>query len=112
MNQKHPDTHRLRYYWEYLKRFGKESSETWRRDFLITFLLAIIPIFLRWGNRTVWEGAVLGADSAFLLFGVFAVGHLVHTSFILYRERAHPEFGGIGYTHWGYGVWVLSSWRQ
>jgi hypothetical protein len=104
MNQSHSDTHRLRYYWEYLKRFGKESSETWRRDFLIAFLLAIIPTFLARGNRTVWEGAVLGAVAALLLFGAFALWHLVHTSFILYHERTHPEFGGIRYTHWRYGA--------
>jgi hypothetical protein len=107
MNQSHPDAHRLRYYWEYLKRFGKESSETWRRDFLIAFLLAIIPTLLAWGNRTVWEGAVLAAVAALLLFGAFALWHLVHTSFILYHERNQPESTGIRYTHWQYGVWGI-----
>jgi len=104
MTQRHPDTNRLQYYWEYLKRFGKEASETWRRDFLVAFLLALIPTLLAWGNRTVSEGAILAAISALLLFGLFAVGHLVHTSFVLYRERAHPEFCGMRHTHWGYGV--------
>jgi hypothetical protein len=107
MNPSHPDTHRFLYYWEYLKRFGQESYETWRRDFLIAILLAIIPTIFKWKDRTVWEGAVLGTISALLLFGVFALWHLVHTSFILYHERAHHEFSGIRVTPWGYGVWGI-----
>jgi hypothetical protein len=43
-----------------------------------------------------------------LLFGFVALRHLVHTSLILFRERAHPEFGGVRCTHWGYGVWGAS----
>lgn len=97
--------HGRRYYWEYIKRFGKESSETWLKDFVIAFLLAIIPVFLAWGDRTVLQGALLAVEAIGLLFGVVALRHLVHTSLILFRERAHPEYGGIRYTHWGYGAW-------
>jgi hypothetical protein len=97
--------HGLGYYWEYIKRFGRESSETWWKDFLIAFLLAVIPIFLAWGDRTVMQGASLAVEAIGLLFGVVALRHLVHTSLILFRERAHPEYGGIRRTHWGYGVW-------
>lgn len=94
-----------RYYWEYLKRFGKESSETWWKDFAIALLLAILPVVFAWGDRTVLQGALLTLEAIALLFGVVALRHLVHTSFILFRERAHPEYGGIRYTHWGYGCW-------
>lgn len=102
------NVHGLRYYWEYIKRFGKESSETWWKDFVIALLLAVIPILLAWGDRTVLQGASLTVEAIVLLFGVVALRHLVHTSLILFRERAHPEYGGIRYTHWGYGVWGAS----
>lgn len=105
MQHLHENVHSLRYYWEYIKRFGKESAETWWKDFLIAFLLAIIPIFLAWGDRTVLQGALLAVEAIGLLFGAVALRHLFRTSLILFRERAHPEGGGIRYTQWGYGVW-------
>src|ERR1700741_1194151 len=108
MEQVHENLHGLRYYWEYIKRFGKESCETWWKDFVIALLLAVIPILLAWGDRTVLQGASLTVEAIGLLFGVVALRHLVHTSLILFRERAHPEYGGIRYTHWGYGVWGAS----
>jgi hypothetical protein len=95
----------ISYYWEYIKRFGKESSETWWKDFMAATVLAIIPIFLAWGDRTVLQGAFLTVEAIGILFGLVALRHLVHTSFILFRERAHPEYGGIRHTSWGYGVW-------
>jgi len=107
MEHVHEKMHGPTYYWEYIKRFGKESSQTWLRDFLISFALAIITAFLAWGDRTALQGALLGAEAVVLLFGVFALRHLFHTSLILFRERAHPEQGGVRYTHWGYGVWGL-----
>lgn len=107
MNQSHPDTHSPRYYWEYLKRFGKEAAEAWRKDFLYAFLLALATFVLAlvWGDRSLVEGAVLGVEAVVVVFGMTALRHLAHTSFILFRERAHPESGGISETHWGYSVW-------
>ena len=95
----------FRYYWEYLKRFGKESSETWWKDFMAAAVLAIIPVFLAWGDRTVLQGAFLAVEAIGILFGLVALRHLFHISLILFRERAHPEYGGIRHTRWGYGVW-------
>jgi hypothetical protein len=108
MDPVHENMHGVRYYWEYIKRFGKESSETWWKDFVIALLLAVIPILLTWGDRTVLQGASLTGEAVGLLFGVVALRHLVHTSLILFRERAHPEHGGVQYTHWVYGVWGAS----
>ena len=108
MEHLHENMHGLRYYWEYIKRFGKESSETWWKDFAIAFVLALLPIILAWGDRTVLQGAFLAAEAVGLLFGVVALRHLVHTSLILFRERAHPDNGGVRYTHWAYGVWGAS----
>jgi len=108
MEHVHENMHGFRYYWEYIKRFGRESSETWWKDFVIAFLLALIPIFLAWGDRTVLQGALLAVEAVGLLYGVVALRHLAHTSLILFRERAHPEYGGVRYTHWWYGVWGTS----
>jgi hypothetical protein len=108
MGHIHENMHGLTYYWEYIKRFGKESSETWWEDFVISFLLAVIPVLLAWGDRTVLQGALLAVEAVGLLFGVVALRHLVHTSLILFRERAHPVHGGLRYTHWWYGVWGAS----
>ena len=94
-----------RYYWEYLKRFGKESAETWKRDFGIAFVLALITTILSWGDRTALQGALLGLDAIVILFGVIAIAHLFHTSFLLFRERDHPDHGGIRQTPERYGVW-------
>lgn len=105
MEHIHENMQGLQYYWEYIKRFGKESSETWWKDFIYAILPTIILVFIAWGDRTVLEGALLTIDAIALLFGVIALRHMVHTSLILFRERAHPEYGGIRYTHWGYGVW-------
>ena len=105
MEQVHESSHGLRYYWEYVKRFGKESFETLLKDFAIALVLAIIPVILAWGDRNVLQGALLAVEAIGLFFGVVALRHLVHTSLILFRERAHPENGGIRYTHWGYGMW-------
>ena len=71
---------------------------------MYAILPAIILVAIAWGNRTVLEGALLTIWRQELLFGVIALRHLVHTSLILF-ERAHPEYGGIRYTHWGYGAW-------
>jgi hypothetical protein len=108
MEHVHENMHGLTYYWEYIKRFGKESSETWWKDFVISLLLAAIPVLLAWGDRTVLQGASLAVEAVGLLFGVVALRHLVHTSLILFRERAHPAHGGIRYAHWSYGVWGAS----
>jgi hypothetical protein len=108
MEPVHEKMHGLRYYWEYVKRFGKESSDTWWKDFVIAFLIAVIPVFLAWGDRTILQGALLTVEAVGLLFGIVALRHFVHTSLILFRERAHPEHGGVRYTHWGYGVWGAS----
>jgi TonB family protein len=105
MTHAHENTPGLGYYWEYLKRFGKESSEGWWKDFGTAIVLAIIPVLLAWGDRTVQQGTVLAVEAIGILFGIVALRHLIHTSFILFRERAHPEYGGIRYSHWGYGVW-------
>jgi hypothetical protein len=105
MTHAHENTPGLGYYWEYLKRFGKESSEGWWKDFGTAIVLAIIPVLLAWGDRTVQQGAVLAVEAIGIFFGLVALRHLIHTSFILFRERSHPEYGGIRYTHWGYGVW-------
>jgi hypothetical protein len=72
----------FRYYWEYRKRFGKESSETWLKDFVISLLLAVIPILLAWGDRTVLQGASLAVEAVGLLFGFVALRHLVHKPLI------------------------------
>jgi hypothetical protein len=108
MEHVHEGVYGARYYWEYLKRFGKESFETWRKDFVIAFLLAIIPVFLAWGDLTALESGLLGAEATILLYSIFALRHLIHTSLILFRERAHPEYGGIHFTHWVYGIWGAS----
>jgi hypothetical protein len=108
MEHVHEDVHGRRYYWEYIKRFGKESSQTWWKDFVISLLIAVIPTALAWGDRTVLQGALLTVEAVGLLFGIVALRHLIHTSLILFRERAHPEYGGVRYTHWGYGVWGAS----
>jgi len=108
MEHAHENLRGPRYYWEYIKRFGKESSQTWWKDFVISLLIAVIPIALAWGDRTVLQGALLTVESVGLLFGVVALRHLIRTSLILFRERAHPEYGGVRYTHWGYGVWGAS----
>lgn len=107
MGYVHERVHAILYYWEYIKRFGKESYQTLRRDFAITLLLAIITVFLawEWGDRTMLQDALLGAEAVVLLYGLITLWHLLHTSLILFRERAHPEYGGIRYTPWGYGVW-------
>src|SRR6185437_9443165 len=107
MGHVHENVQGAKYYWEYVKRFGKESSETWWKDFVVAVLLAVIPILLAWGDRTVLQGAILAVEATGLLFGLVALRHLVHTSLILFRERAHPELGGMRFTHWGYGVWGL-----
>jgi hypothetical protein len=105
MNQSYPDTHRLPYYWEYLKRFGKESFEKLWKDFSISFALATLQVLFKWSDQTVWESAVLGAKTVALVFGVLALWHLFHTSFILFSERAHPEYGGLQYTNSWHGAW-------
>jgi hypothetical protein len=105
MERGHENLHAVSYYWEYIKRFGKESYDTFWKDFWITLLLAIIPILLAWGDRTVVQGALLAVEAIGLLFGMVALRHLIHTSLLLFRERAHPEHGGIRVTSWGYGVW-------
>jgi hypothetical protein len=105
MEHVHENMHGLTYYWEYIKRFGKESSETWWKDFVISLLLAVIPVLLAWGDRTVLQGTLLAVEAVGLLFGAVALRHLVHTSLILFRERTHPAHGGIRHTHWSYGVW-------
>jgi hypothetical protein len=105
MEHDQENVHGLRYYWEYLKRFGKESSDAWRRDFLYAFLLALVTVLLAWGDRSLLEGAILGVKAIVLLFAVIALRHLAHTSFLLFRERAHPASGGIRQTHWRYAVW-------
>src|SRR6266403_222014 len=105
MNRSHPDTHRLPYYWEYLKRFGKESFEKLWKDFSISFALATLQVLFKWSDQTVWESAALGGKTVALVFGVLALWHLFHTSFILFSERAHPEYGGIQYTNFWYGAW-------
>lgn len=107
MEYLHERVHGTLYYWEYIKRFGKESYHTLRRDFGITLLLAIITVSLAWvwGDRTMLQDALLGAEAVVLLYGLITLWHLLHTSLILFRERAHPEYGGVRYTPWGYGVW-------
>ena len=70
MEQVHENMHGFRYYWEYIKRFGEESSETWWKDFVIAFLLSVIPTLLAWGDRTVLQGALLAVEAVGLLFGV------------------------------------------
>lgn len=95
----------LRYYWEYIKRFGKESADTWWKDFVIAIAPTGLTIALGWGDRTAVQTALLAVEAIGIFFAVVALRHLVHTSFLLFRERAHPEFGGVRYTHWGYGVW-------
>lgn len=105
MEYLHETVHGLRYYWEYLKRFGKQSCKTWVKDFVIALILAIIPIGLAWGDRGVLQNALLAIGAIALLYGFVALRHLVYTSLILFRERAHPEYGGIQYTHWVFGIW-------
>lgn len=100
----HENMQGAKYYWEYIKRFGKESFETWWKDFVIALLLAVIPVLLAWGDRTVLQGAVLALEATVILFGFVALRHFVHTSLILFRERAHPELAGIRFTHWVYGI--------
>jgi len=103
--EKHQNVAGRRYYWAYLKRFGKESTETWRRDFGIAFVLALITTVLSWGDRTALEGALLGLDAIVILFGIIAITHLFHTSFLLFCERGHPDHGGIRPIPGRYGVW-------
>src|ERR1700690_425395 len=105
MSHAHENIRALPYYWEYVKRFGKESYETLRRDFLASAFVAVLTVLLRHEDRTVVDGAILFLAATFLAFSVFAIGHLIDVSLILHRERYHPENGGIQVISNGFGVW-------
>jgi hypothetical protein len=96
------------YYWEYIKRFGKESIQTFRRDFLVSVLVAIATWIISRGDRGIADGVVLGLEASFIAFALIAIVHLVHVSLILHRERYHPENGGIELISAAYGVWGIA----
>jgi hypothetical protein len=105
----HPHEHikALPYYWEYVKRFGKESWGTLRRDFLVSAIVAVLTVLLRHEDRTVVQGAILFLEATFVAFSAFALRHLIHVSLILHRERYNPEDGGIQIISNAYGAWGI-----
>jgi len=107
-SQQQTRTGAIQYYWEYVKRFGKESAETFRRDFFVSILIAALTWLLGHGDRSVRDDVVLGLEATFAAFSIIALGHLVHVSHILYRERFHPETGGMEVVSRGYGVLGLT----
>jgi hypothetical protein len=96
------------YYWEYVKRFGKESVETLRRDFLVSLLVAFATWAIGHGDRSVTDGVILGLEATLAVFALIAVIRLAHVSLLLHRERYHPENGGIEFVSGGYGVWGIA----
>jgi hypothetical protein len=70
MGHVHENVQGAKYYWEYVKRFGKESSETWWKDFVIAVLLAVIPPGIRWDEVYALGVRCLGPrDTYFALRG-------------------------------------------
>ena len=104
-SSEHTTVRAFPYYWEYVKRFGKESSETLRRDFLVSGLVALATWGIGRGDRSASDAAVLGLEASFVAFALIAVVHLGHVSLLFHRERYHPENGGIELVSDGYGVW-------
>jgi len=107
-SSEHTKVRAFPYYWEYVKRFGKESSETFRRDFLVSVLVAIATWVIGHGDRSVADGVVLGLEATLTAFALIAVVHLLHVSLLLHRERYHPENGGIEFVSSSYGVLGLA----
>jgi hypothetical protein len=105
MKQAHTDMHGLQYAWEYLKRFGRESHEKWLKDFMYAILPALTLAFLARGDRNALEGTLLAVESVVIVFSVVALRHFFSTSLVLFRERTHPESGGIRPTPAKYGFW-------
>jgi len=93
------------YYWEYLKRFGERCYRTWRAEFFISVVLAIISSILTWGDKTAWESTKVFLVATAILYGCFVVFNFLYTPYILHRERTHPIEGGNPHIEWKFGLW-------
>jgi hypothetical protein len=104
MAHAHEDIEAHRYYWEYVKRFGKESYEGFKRDFVISIIVAVVSAAIRLGDRGVWDATIVFLEATAIVFACFAIYHLFHVALLIFRERLHSENGGIRYVSKGYGV--------
>lgn len=103
MPHPHEDIKAHRYYWEYIKRFGKESLEAFKRDFGISVLIALAGAAVRFGDRGVWDATVVFLQGVAVVFSGFAIYHLCHVAVLIFRERLHPDNGGIRQVSKGFG---------
>jgi hypothetical protein len=103
MAHPHESIEALSYYWEYVKRFGKESYERFKRDFGLSILIALVSALIRLGDRSVWEATIVFLESTAVVFACFAIYHLFHVALLIFRERLHPENGGIRFVQKRYG---------
>jgi hypothetical protein len=106
MPHSHEDIQAHRYYWEYVKRFGKECAERFKRDFYITVVAGMIALIVAWflKDRDNTRATILTLGAVAGTFLLCAVQHLFHVTLLLFRERYHPETGGIRVVGAGYGV--------
>jgi len=96
------------YYWEFLKRFGEESSLSWFR--VIWASIALIPIFLflTWpSDKHAWDTARLGLEGNFVFYSLIVIFQLARTPYLLHRERSLPEYEGERIVRALYGVYGI-----
>ena len=83
------------YYWEWCKRFGYECYHRWRgMEITSSILVTLISVVLTHDSNS-WEIAVTAIEANVIVFGLFALGHLFKTSFLLFSGRLHVSGGGI-----------------
>lgn len=92
------------YYWEFLKRFGAECLASWKKEVAGAFVVTLITYFLTRRQKDAWEMASAALEANLIWFSVFVIVHLVHTPYILHRERLHPEAGGQRIVNWMFGL--------
>jgi hypothetical protein len=108
MAHPHESIKALSYYWEYVKRFGKESYERFKRDFGISIIIALVSALIRLGDRSVWDATIVFLQATGIVFASFAIYHLFHVALLIFRERLHPENGGIRFVPKRYGFIGIS----
>jgi hypothetical protein len=80
------------YYLEYLKRFGKESLEAWRKEISAAVVTTAIAWWLTRHNPDALENAISIIEANLIWFPFFVIWYLIRTP--LHLHRHHYERAG------------------
>lgn len=90
------------YYWTFFQVFGRECYRTWRKEFLVSIITALVVCAITYrSDPRALESLKIALQSAGVVLGVFAIFHLVKTPYLVHTESGEKS---VQQAHWLFGM--------